>query len=240
VSVLFIRNIFTDEVKLKTLRFHDSDLSPQSTFIDIISDDVYFELFPVNYFHRRPNGIGYTVGKINMEDYDWRPVVKIPQEYDDSNIRLGLGNNYNIAEYNGKPYYLALLTNYVFNMDQDTIRFSNLPDPIKYSLDKFKADTVKLPLDRYKLDSISHANIDFFFLNDFLYVIANLPWSVNGKIALSKTCLNKYTLNGEFISSVHLNEDINIKSIFYAENRSIILALTMIDQKWHVYEIPID
>jgi hypothetical protein len=239
LSVILMTNIFTDEVTVKPLRYNNSKLHPQSEFIDIIGNDFYFELFPTNFYDGIPNSEEYTVGKINIEDYDWKPAVKLPQEYIDSKIGLEIGNNFSISEIDGKPYFLALLSNYVFNLDNDTIRFSDLPEPIEYSLNKFQTETIDLPEEMYKLDSLSHMNLDFFFRDQYIYLMLNKPKTEYGKTILNKSYLNKYTLNGALVSSVHINKDIDVKSLFYAANRGI-MAISMIDQKWHVYEIPIN
>lgn len=234
-TVLLFTNLINDEFQIKPLRFNETNVNPQSDYLEIVKNDIYFELFPAGFLRKIPNSPKTVVGKINLDDYDWEPLIDLPNEYVTSNIRLSIDFSYRIADYKNKTYFMSPLTNYLFNVEKDTIWLSDLDDPIEYSLSQFGSKTVSLPGDMYKLDSVSHSIVEFFFQNDFLYVILNTPKVKDGKIYL-----HKYSLKGEFINSKELNEGRKLESTFYTKNKQRLMKVYMENEEWYIEEVDIN
>lgn len=235
VTVLLLSNLNTNEIQIRPLRYNETKVNPQPDYLKIVGKDIYFKLFPEEFMRKIPNSSKIVVGKINLDDYNWEPQVELPKEYVTSNIRLSIDFNYKISDYNNKTYFMAPLTNYIFNLEQDTIWLSDLVDPIKYSLNYFDSETINLPEEMFKLDSVSHSIVDFFFQNSSLFVILNTPSIKDGKIYL-----HKYTLDGKFLTSKVLNNGKKLETVCYSKSKQKLLIVYMKNEEWYFEEVDIN
>lgn len=231
-NVLFRINIFTDSMEVNYLDFIPKKLYPQSDYFNIVNRNIYIKLFPMDVHKNIPTSQKFVLGIYNIESSDWSPLLELPEEYESSNVKLKLDYDYRISNFRDKTYFMAPLLHYMFSLEQDTIWLNDLVNPIKFSLEKFGSETINLPEELYKLDSLSHSIVDFFFSNNFLYIVLNKPKNNNGKIYL-----HKYNLEGKFIESKELNKGRELEAVCYSENNNKLYKFYMENEEWWVEEI---
>lgn len=230
--VLISVNIYTDEINVIPLYFTHGKSYPEAKNLAFKNNKLFLKLFPIDFFKDKPNGSKYVLGVFNFIEDNWKPILEIPKEYIDSRVKLTLDYGYRIATYKKDNYFMSPFLNYIFNLRGDTIKLSDLDNAIQFTLSKFNSDTLIYTKDLKMLDSLSHYNIDFFFQNDFLYIILNKPINLDGKVYL-----NKYNLKGNLIESYILNKDRLLESCSYSDNLHKIIKVYMENEEWYIEEV---
>lgn len=208
---LVIINVYNDKMEALPLEYKRDELYPQTDYLEFYNNNIYYRLFPYGYYKIIPNSPKYVLGKLNINNKIWEPIVKLPKEYEDSKVNLELDYRFNIANFKNEVYFNCPFLNYVYNLKGDTIRFTDLDNSIQYSLSRFGSDTLIKSNGINMLDSLCHYIGGIFFKNGFLYNIVSKTKSSNNKIYL-----NKYNLNGKLIVEKLLNENLKLFSAFYS------------------------
>lgn len=234
IPILFNYNINNDSLKIYKLYSNNEELFPQTDYLEVYKNKLYLRLFPLNLFKKELNSLKFVLAEYDLELKEWEPVLELPEEYEKYNLNLDLNYRYKIAEIDNLLYFMAPYTNYMFNINKDTVRFENMANPIEYSLNIFDSDSVVSHKEYYKLDSLSSNVIDFFIYNSKVNLILTKPNEDNEKVYHFK-----YTMKGKFLESKTLT-DIKVESIFYSKNRQKIIKVYISDEKWYYDEIDIN
>lgn len=233
VTVLLLININTDEFEVKPLIPNlEKKLMPYEKGLDVINQNIFFTILPYGFMRDTSNYSSFVLGNLKYNEKTWNPLLRLPIEYINTNINLDINYDYKINKFKNDIFFMAPLTNYLFNLKGDTIKPSNLNNPLEYTLKSFNSEKINIKDEKYKLDSLPHSIVDFFFTNDFLYVILNKPKNQDGKIYL-----NKYSISGDFISSKSLNQNNALECVGYCRNSKILYKVYMENSEWYFEEI---
>ena len=144
VTVLLLININTDEFEVKPLIPNlEKKLMPYEKGLDVINQNIFFTILPYGFMRDTSNYSSFVLGNLKYNEKTWNPLLRLPIEYINTNINLDINYDYKINKFKNDIFFMAPLTNYLFNLKGDTIKPSNLNNPLEYTLKSFKSQAFK-------------------------------------------------------------------------------------------------